>query len=136
MAECIPATAFLLGGTLLDSAASRLYRQFSIASAQSNPINEHPNIRSNNGRIPRKARYRPQEIAKEHHDAVQLDEEADKGPSQEDQRQPAEECSRACRLLFPREEEQCLLRSDALFCKIINSLALSCSIPFAKVAQI
>lgn len=90
----------------------RLHGQLSIPPPQPRAINSHPDVRSNNRDIPREARYGSQEIAKEDHDAVQLDAEAYERPSQQNERQAAEEGRRALGLVFPGEEEERLLRSD------------------------
>lgn len=64
------------------------------------------------GCTPRKGGDGAKEVAKQHHDAVQLDTEADQGPPQQYEGQPAKEGRRALCLLFPRKEEQGLLRPD------------------------
>lgn len=88
------------------------YRQLRIPPPHPGPVDQHSDVWPHHRGVPREARNRAQEVAKEHHDAVQLDAEPDQWPPQEDQRQAAEEGRRAFKLLSAREEEERLLRSD------------------------
>lgn len=89
-----------------------LYRQLGIPHPQPRPVNSHANVRPHDGHVAREAGDGAEEVAKQHHDAVQLDEEADQRPLEQDQRQPGEEGGCALELLLAREEDKRLLRAD------------------------
>lgn len=80
-------------------------RQIRILPAHhTTPIDRSTDIRSDNGDIARETRYRAQEVAKEDHDAVELDAEPDQRPAHQDQQEAEEKRRRAFGLLFAREE--------------------------------
>ncbi len=88
------------------------YRQLGVGPRQADAIQQHSDVGADHGHVRRKAGDGAHEVSEQHYDAVQLDAEADEGPSQEDEREAAEEGGRAFCFLLPREEEECLLGSD------------------------
>ena len=88
------------------------YRQFSISPSQSCPLNDHSDVGSHDGKVGSEAGDRPEEVAKQDHDSVELDAEAYQRPPQEDQGKSGEERQGPLDLLFPGEEEERLLRPD------------------------
>jgi hypothetical protein len=70
------------------------------------------NIRPHNRHVPDEAGNRSEEVAKQDEDAVELNEEADKGPPGEDQRDAGREGERALPLLAAREEGERFCRAD------------------------
>lgn len=96
-----------------ESRQKELNRQLRIPPfSQPNPIHHQPNIRSNNRHVAREAGDGAQKIPKQYHDTVQLDEEPDQRPPEEDEREPAEEGRGAFELLAACEEEGCFVRAD------------------------
>lgn len=75
-------------------------------------VDQEADVGADHGGVPREAGDGAEEVAKEDGDAVQLDAEADQGPLHQDEDEAEEEGCGALGLLFPREEEQRLLRSD------------------------
>lgn len=113
-----PAKAVVLPGSHLTSVIKHAVdagsdRQLCVSPAtHPEPIYHDSNIRPNDGCTPREGSYSTEEIAKQHHNTVQLDAESDQRPPQQYQSQPSEERRRAFCLLLPRKEEKCLLRPD------------------------
>lgn len=89
-----------------------LHGQLVIPPPQPYPVDQHPDIRSDNGRVPGEAGNRAQEVAEQHHDAVELDAEPYERPLEQDQEQAGEEGRRALGLLLAREEEERLLGAN------------------------
>lgn len=95
-----------------DHANQLLYRQLGIPPSDPGPVDGGPDVRPDNRNVACEGGDGAEEVAKQNHDAVELDAEADQGPPQQDQGEPREEGRRALCLLFPREEEERLLGSD------------------------
>lgn len=125
LAPCLPAlpASTLRKGLTLPLSFFTLYyyslfffshRQISVApaGAEARPVDGHADVGPDDGQVAGEAGDGAEEVAKQHQDAVQLDQEADQRPPQQDQQQPAEEGRRALDLLPPREEERRLLRAD------------------------
>lgn len=79
---------------------------------ETHPVDPRGDIRPDDGDAAREARDRPQKVPKQHHDAVQLDQEPNQRPPKQNQPQTREEGRRALELLLPREEERRFLRAD------------------------
>jgi len=69
-------------------------------------------VRSHNWDVVRKSSYRLEELAKQYKDAVNLDEETDQWPAEEDEDDACDEGCRALDLLAAREEEEGSLDSE------------------------
>lgn len=69
-------------------------------------------VRSHDRDIVSKTSYRLEELAKQYEDAVNLDEETDQWPAEEDEYNACDESSCALDLLTACEEEECALDSE------------------------
>jgi len=86
--------------------------ELGVPPSKADSIDGQANVGPDDGDIPREAGNRAEEVAKEDHDSVELDEEADEGPAHKDEAEAAKEGRGAFELLFAREEEERLLRTD------------------------
>lgn len=57
-----------------------LHRQLGVPATDTGPVDRGADIRADDGDVTRKSGNRAEEVAKEDHDAVELDAEADQGP--------------------------------------------------------
>ncbi len=89
-----------------------LYGELSIGAGDAQAIDGKANVRSDDGDPARKACDCAEEVAKENHDAVALDQEADKRPADEDEDEAREKGCRALELLPAREEGERLLGAN------------------------
>ncbi len=89
-----------------------LDRQLGVSPPEPDAINQDADIRAYHGDIARKASNGAEEVAEQDHYAVQLDEEPDQRPAQQDQQEPCEEGAGPLCLLPSREEQERLLWSD------------------------
>lgn len=98
--------------TLYLPTAAPLYGQLGIGAGDAQAVDGKANVRSDNGDPARKACDCAEKVAKENHDAVSLDQEADKRPAEEDKDEAREKGRCALELLSAREESQRFLRTN------------------------
>jgi len=89
-----------------------LYGQLGIATPQAYPVCDHPDVGADDRQASREPGDRAQEIAKQNGDTVGFYQEPDKRPLQQYQDETGKERCRAFSFLFPRKEEERLLRTD------------------------
>jgi hypothetical protein len=91
---------------------SSLHRQIRIPPRTTYLLQRRRNIRPHNRHIPNKARNRRKEVAKEDQYPVQLDQEAEEGPAQQDERDTRGKGGCAFPFLAPCEEGCRFLNPD------------------------
>lgn len=87
-------------------------RQLSIPPSEPSPFNRHSDVWPHDRHVPSERGDGAEEVSEEDGNAIELDDEADEGPAEEDEGQPGEEGGGAAGLLFAREEKKGLLGTD------------------------
>ena len=88
------------------------YGQLGVAPHRTYPIEHEADVGADDRDVGHEASDGAEEVAKQHDDAVELDEKADERPPKQDQEYSGRERRRALEFLSPREEDQRLLRAD------------------------